>query len=124
MFKFKPQRAGSIERLRRGVAHLIQVNGPTARPTYKARKENTMQDLHHDFSDLFAQLGLPHSPQGIAQFLAAHRPLAGDIRLPDAPFWSTAQATFLRETLQLDSDWAEVADQLSEALRGPENPGA
>ena len=82
-----------------------------------------MQDAHHHFSDLFAQLGLPNDAQGIAQFLAQHRPLAGDIRLPDAPFWSPAQAAFLREALVQDSDWAELADQLSEALRVPEHTG-
>ena len=41
-----------------------------------------MQDAHHHFSDLFAQLGLPNDAKGIAQFLAQHRPLAGDVRLP------------------------------------------
>ena len=82
-----------------------------------------MQDAHHHFSDLFAQLGLPNDAQGIAQFLAQHRPLAGDIRLPDAPCWSPAQAAFLREALVQDSDWAELADQLSEALRAPEHSG-
>jgi hypothetical protein len=88
------------------------------------RKGIPMQDAHHHFSDLFAQLGLPHEPQGIAQFLAQHRPLAGDVRLPDAPFWSPAQASFLREALLQDSDWAELADQLSESLRGVEDPSA
>ena len=83
-----------------------------------------MQDAHHHFSDLFAQLGLPNDAKGIAQFLAQHRPLAGDVRLPDAPFWSPAQATFLKEALVQDSDWAALADQLSEALRGEETPPA
>jgi hypothetical protein len=83
-----------------------------------------MQDAHHHFSDLFAQLGLPNDPQGIRQFLTQHTPLAGDVRLPDAPFWSPAQATFLTEALIQDSDWAELADQLSEALRGQESPPA
>ena len=83
-----------------------------------------MQDAHHHFSELFAQLGLPNDPDGITQFLAQHRPLAGDIRLPDAPFWSPAQAAFLRESLLQDSDWAELVDQLSEALRGPESASA
>ena len=81
-----------------------------------------MQDAHHHFSELFAQLGLPDDPNGIAQFLAQHRPLAGEVRLPDAPFWSPAQAAFLKEALLQDSDWAELADQLSEALRGDEDP--
>ena len=81
-----------------------------------------MENTHHRFSELFAQLGLPSDPNHIAQFLALHAPLAGDVRLPDAPFWSPAQAAFLREALLQDSDWAELADQLSEALRGPESP--
>jgi hypothetical protein len=84
----------------------------------------SMQDAHHQFSDLFAQLGLPNDPAGIAQFIQQHRPLAGEVTLPDAPFWTPAQATFLKEALIQDSDWAELADQLSEALRGDETPPA
>jgi Protein of unknown function (DUF2789) len=80
-----------------------------------------MENTHHRFSELFAQLGLPSDPNHIAQFLTLHAPLAGDVRLPDAPFWSPAQAAFLKEALLQDSDWAELADQLSEALRGPES---
>lgn len=69
------------------------------------------------FHDLFAQLGLADDDAHIRQFLAAHKPLAGDIKLADAPFWTPAQAAFLHEALQDDSDWAEVADQLNTALR-------
>lgn len=83
-----------------------------------------MQDAHHLFSDLFAQLGLPNDPQGISQFLAQHRPLAGEVSVDQAPFWTPAQASFLKEALLQDSDWAELADQLSEALRGDETPVA
>ena len=39
------------------------------------------------------------------------------VRLPDASFWSPAQAAFLRDALAADSDWAEVVDALSAALR-------
>jgi hypothetical protein len=78
-----------------------------------------MNLLIHHFSDLFDQLGLPSDDAGIAQFLAAHSPLADTVRLPEAVFWSPAQAAFLREALLQDSDWAELADQLSEALRSP-----
>lgn len=74
----------------------------------------------HRFGELFAQLGLPSDEPGIARFLSTHTPLAGEIKLPDAPFWTPAQAAFLREALLQDSDWAELVDQLSEALRGPE----
>ena len=75
--------------------------------------------IHH-FSELFAQLGLPADEQDIRQFIATHSPLAADVALPDAPFWMPAQAAFLREALLQDSDWAELVDQLSEALRGSE----
>jgi hypothetical protein len=76
-----------------------------------------MEKHTHHFSELFAQLGLPSDDQGIAKFLNDHTPLAGDVKLPEAAFWSPAQATFLREALLQDSDWAEPADQLSQALR-------
>lgn len=77
-----------------------------------------MEKHTHRFSELFAQLGLPSDEHGIAQFLQKHTPLADRVKLPDAPFWSPAQATFLHEALLQDSDWAELADQLSQALRG------
>ncbi len=79
-----------------------------------------MDKSSHHFSELFAQLGLPADAPGIAKFLIEHAPLAGNIKLPDAKFWSPAQAAFLREALLEDSDWAELVDQLSEALRDPE----
>lgn len=81
-----------------------------------------MESAIHRFSELFAQLGLPNDPGAIRQFLTEHTPLHSGISLPDAPFWSPAQASFLREALLQDSDWAELADQLSEALRGQERP--
>ena len=71
----------------------------------------------HRFSELFAQLGLASDEQAIGQFLAAHRPLADEIALADAPFWTAAQAAFLREELLEDADWAEMVDQLNVALR-------
>ncbi len=72
---------------------------------------------HHRFTELFAQLGLPTDEPGIGQFLAAHRPLAPNVRLAEAPFWSATQAAFLREGILGDADWAEVVDQLNVALR-------
>jgi hypothetical protein len=77
-----------------------------------------MEKSTHRFHELFAQLGLPSDEHGIAQFLQTHTPLANHIKLPDAPFWSPAQAAFLHDALLQDSDWAELADQLSQAMRG------
>lgn len=78
-----------------------------------------MEPTTHHFHDLFAQLGLASDATSIRQFLAAHAPVSGDINIADAPFWSPGQAAFLREALMDDSDWAELVDQLSEALRAP-----
>jgi hypothetical protein len=73
----------------------------------------------HRFSELFAQLGLPSDEAGIRQFIEAHTPLAANIELPEAPFWTAAQAAFLREEILEDADWAELVDHLNLALRQP-----
>ena len=75
-------------------------------------------DLCASFTDLFDQLGLPSSPERIADFITTHRPLPGNTLLVDAPFWTSSQAQFLREQKQLDEPpWTILIDQLSEALR-------
>ena len=71
----------------------------------------------HRFAELFTQLGLDADDKSICGFLETHAPLADDVRLADAPFWSTSQATFLREKILDDADWAEVVDQLNTSLR-------
>lgn len=77
-----------------------------------------MSDNLFRFHDLFAQLGLPNTPEAIASFLEKHRPLPNDILLADAPFWNESQAEFIREKRLLDSpEWIQIIDQLSEALR-------
>ena len=77
-----------------------------------------MEKPIHVFSDLFAQLGLPNDAASIEAFIRTHSPLAEAVKLCDAPFWTTAQAAFLREQLANDADWAELVDQLNVALRG------
>ena len=76
-----------------------------------------MEKSFHRFSELFSQLGLPKDAAGIWEFLKAHSPLADDVLLADAPFWTPAQASLLREELLEDADWAEVVDQLNIVLR-------
>jgi len=71
----------------------------------------------HPFHELFEQLGLGSSPDEIRAFLNEHAPLPHEVDLPDAPFWTPAQAAFLREALVADGDWAEVVDALNAALR-------
>ena len=78
-----------------------------------------MTETNHQFHELFEQLGLPSDTVGIGQFISAHSPLADDVKLPDAAFWTPAQAAFLRESCVQDADWAMLADQLNLALRAP-----
>lgn len=79
-----------------------------------------MEKPFHGFAELFKQLGLPAGDAEIAQFLRRHAPLPARVALAEAPFWSTAQASLLREELAEDADWAEVVDQLDAALRRPQ----
>ncbi|MCB1960801.1 MAG: DUF2789 domain-containing protein [Rhodocyclaceae bacterium] len=76
-----------------------------------------MESPVHPLSALFAQLGLPSDAASVDAFIASHAPLANDIPIAAAPFWSPAQAAFLREELAEDADWAEVIDVLSARLR-------
>lgn len=70
---------------------------------------NTLQDL-------FMQLGLDSDEAAIERFIEQHT-LSYAEAIDAADFWSPAQAAFLKECLQADSDWAEVVDQLSVQLR-------
>ncbi len=76
-----------------------------------------MNAPHHEFAELFAQLGLPADDADIRRFIAAHAPLPDAMRLEDAPCWTPAQARLLRESLAQDADWATVVDRLSLAMR-------
>lgn len=75
-----------------------------------------MEASLHTLNHLFAQLGLPAGDAEIDSFIHKHRHLAGYISLADAPYWTPAQATFLREEILKDADWAEVIDQLNARL--------
>ncbi len=75
-----------------------------------------MEQPVHPLAELFKQLGLPAETDAIDRFIATHTPLAADVMLADAPFWTPAQAAFLREEILEDADWAEVVDHLNVAL--------
>jgi hypothetical protein len=45
-----------------------------------------------------------------------HSSLATYVLLSEAPFWTISQASFLREEILNDADWAEVIDQLNARL--------
>lgn len=74
-----------------------------------------MSDAVPRMTNLFLQLGLDASEQGIADFIRDHQ-LPADMSLADAPYWSDAQRQFLVEQVKADAAWAIVVDQLSESL--------
>lgn len=76
-----------------------------------------MEHGFHPLSELFAQLGLANDATSIEDFIARHRPLAHDVPLADAHFWSESQRQFLREAIAQDADWAEAVDHLDALLR-------
>lgn len=75
-----------------------------------------MDTPFHRICDLFSQLGLDAEPASVERFIASHRPLPAGVAVHEAPFWTPAQAQFLREQLQADADWAEVVDSLAVRL--------
>lgn len=78
-----------------------------------------MDQGFHSINELFRQLGLPDSLSDVERFIAMHGPLPKGVSLADAPFWDRSQATFLREELAEDADWAEVIDMLDARMRRP-----
>ena len=69
----------------------------------------------HELPQLFQQLGLGGDAAAIDAFLAKHRVEHG-MEVADAPFWSAAQADFLRQALDSDAEWAEAVDELATLL--------
>jgi hypothetical protein len=71
----------------------------------------------HSVVSLFDQLGLDSSKEGINEFITKNGKLSGNIELHKASFWNISQATFLKNMLDDDADWAEIVDQLDAMLR-------
>lgn len=74
-----------------------------------------MDTTAHTLRTLFAQLGLDSNEQAIKQFIHQHK-LAPGMAIQDAPFWNSAQASFLRESLKQDAEWCEIIDELNTLL--------
>lgn len=76
----------------------------------------SMEQSQHSMSKLFAQLGEADDRGSIERFISTNRPLDGSVLLHEAGFWNLAQASFLREAINDDADWAAIADALNAAL--------
>ena len=75
-----------------------------------------METPIHSINNLFAQLGLPSDQAAVENFIKTHSPLATNLPLSEASFWTPAQAAFLCEEILKDADWAEVIDELNARL--------
>jgi hypothetical protein len=74
-----------------------------------------LDNTHHQFHDLFEQLGLPSDEPSIRRFCAEHR-LSDNEKLSEAPFLSDMQRQFIKDALIADADWVVMIDQLNIAL--------
>ena len=70
---------------------------------------------HFTLETLFNQLGLPSDKESINRFIEEHH-LKADQHIKSAPFWSSSQASFIKEALENDSDWSELVDILDAEL--------
>jgi Protein of unknown function (DUF2789) len=77
-----------------------------------------MDTSMHTLQTLFCQLGLADDEEQINTFIGLHRPLPSNTKLTKAKFWNEAQATFLTEAIEDDSDWCALVDKLDCLLRG------
>ncbi|MCJ8271315.1 MAG: DUF2789 domain-containing protein [Psychrosphaera sp.] len=75
-----------------------------------------MDTTPHNFSTLFAQLGLENDKENIERFIASHK-LDNNLAIKNAPFWNPSQKMFIQESLHEDGDWSEMIDQLDNLLR-------
>lgn len=75
----------------------------------------TLEQPIYDLRALFEQLGLPDDVDSIEAFIQSHS-LDPNLAIEEAPFWNPAQASFLREELQKDAEWAPVIDELNALL--------
>ena len=87
-----------------------------AQQTYHLSQDHPMETTDHSLSHLFKQLGLPHEPQEVAQFIAQHQGVCRHGSLLQAPIWNPSQKAFLNEAIAQDADWAEVAERLQASL--------
>jgi hypothetical protein len=62
-------------------------------------------------------LGLPNDEQSIKHFVHTHSPLAHDIMLAEAPWWTPGQASFIQEAIADDANWSSAVDALDALLR-------
>jgi hypothetical protein len=76
-----------------------------------------MEQHIHDIGALFEQLGLDNSVDAISEFIDKNKRVPGNVELHHAKIWNASQASFLKQAIDEDADWAQVVDQLDAMLR-------
>ncbi|MFQ3235836.1 MAG: hypothetical protein ACI9C4_001399 [Paraglaciecola sp.] len=76
-----------------------------------------MEKYHTTMSDLFEQLGLASSDEGIVNFISQHKGLRQGVHIEEADFWTRQQADFIKTALLEDAEWTELIDQLNTRVR-------
>ena len=79
------------------------------------RKDFFMITTEPTMTNLFLQLGLDASEQGIADFIKTNQ-LPNTVTMCDAPYWNASQRELLSDQLKSDAPWALIVDQLSQSL--------
>ncbi|MCX8521628.1 MAG: DUF2789 family protein [Rhodoferax sp.] len=72
--------------------------------------------IETNLAKLFEQLGEASDEKSIARFIAVHGNLPNNMHLHEAPFWSAAQASFLKQAKKQDAAWSQVVDELNVKL--------
>lgn len=76
----------------------------------------------HSLQTLFCQLGLADDAESINAFIELHGSLTSNIGLAESGIWNEAQAVFLTEAKEEDSDWCALVDKLDCLLRKQQTP--
>jgi hypothetical protein len=76
-----------------------------------------MEKYHTTMSDLFEQLGLAGSDEGIVNFISQNKGLRQGVHIEEADFWTRPQAEFIKNALLEDAEWSELIDQLNTRIR-------
>ncbi|BDX06328.1 DUF2789 family protein [Planctobacterium marinum] len=66
--------------------------------------------------DLFSQLGLDSSDEGMDYFIYQNNGLPEEVHIEDAEFWTDSQRAFIKSELEDDAEWCELIDQLNAML--------
>lgn len=72
-------------------------------------------NYNHSIAELFKQLGLQNTEDAISSFINTNK-THNNVSVDQLGIWNMAQATFLKECIDDDADWAGIVDELNSRL--------